>query len=126
MKPRGRKIIARRALLALKCVSHRTTCTGSAVSGLIRYVEPLHPVSPAATSRSPHARIALATSHPPDPGRCVVSGAERQGEDNDRYRLGAHAALRSKIATSSDEQRARLGGSGHCPHLGARSEEHTS
>src|SRR2546425_4364133 len=40
----------------------------------------------------------------PDPGRCVVSGAERQGEDNDRYRLGAHAALRSKIDTSSDER----------------------
>jgi len=34
----------------------------------------------------------------------VVSGAERQGEDNDRYRLGAHAALRSKIDTSSDER----------------------
>src|SRR2546425_9107860 len=36
--------------------------------------------------------------------RCVVSGAERQGEDNDRYRLGTHAALRSKIDTSSDER----------------------
>jgi len=34
----------------------------------------------------------------------VVSGAERQGEDNGRYRLGTHAALRSKIDTSSDER----------------------
>src|SRR5216110_2259385 len=96
MNPRGRKIIARRALLALKCVSHRTTCMGSAVPGLIRYVEPLHAVSPAATSRSPHARIALAMSCPPDPGRCVVRGAERQGEDDDRYRPGTHTALRQQ------------------------------
>src|SRR5947208_14638382 len=103
MKPRGRKIIARRALLALKCVSHRTTCTGSAVSGLIRYVEPLHPVGPAATSRSTHARIALAMSHHPDPGRCLVSGAERQGEDNDRYRLGTAVTMRVKVANHSHE-----------------------